>query len=245
MVCAVALERELICQAMRVLFTPYAPSSKGLAPPVIRPEGLVQTLAIFRTLSRMVKDAARVETPFLRVFDACYGYLLKYNMPVSKGTAAQVNPNKQYTKPESSSDRGTKTSEDRKPAPRPVSPRRDNPRIPRPPSKNRPNKQRRPRSPPRRGPPPNVETTKEKSARDTRLVAWAAGLDGKGSLKGKCKNCYVDVGMHVPIHEGKSRQELGNPCYLPRRARSCERKNARHWARECPNRRELNTRQRR
>ena len=30
---AVAPEREFICEAMRVLFTPYAPSGKGLAPP--------------------------------------------------------------------------------------------------------------------------------------------------------------------------------------------------------------------
>ena len=82
---AVATEREIICEAMRVLFTPYAPSGKGLAPPTIRPEGLAQSLAVFRTLSRMVKDAARIETPFLRVFDACYGYLLKYNLPVSEG----------------------------------------------------------------------------------------------------------------------------------------------------------------
>ena len=139
LVCAVAMEREFICEAMRVLFTPYAPSSKGLAPPAIRPEGLVQTLAIFRTLSRMVKDAARVETPFLRVFDACYGYLLKYNMPVSKGAAAQVNPSKSSYKPDSSSEHGTKTSEERKPAPRPASPRRDNPRSPRPSKKKGPN----------------------------------------------------------------------------------------------------------
>ena len=66
---------------MRVLFTPYAPSGKGLAPPAIRPEGLVQTLAVSRPPPRMVKDAARMETPSLRVFDARYGYLLKYNVP--------------------------------------------------------------------------------------------------------------------------------------------------------------------
>ena len=164
---------------------------------------------------------------------------------MSKGTAAQVNPSKPSTNPESSSDRGAKTSEDRKQAPRPASPRRDYPRSPRPSSKNRPNKQRRSRSPQRRGPPPNVYTAKEKGVRDTRLAAWAAGQDEKGSLKGKCENCYVGLGMHAPIHEDKSRQELGNPCYLPRHARSCERKNACHWARERPNPRELNNRQRR
>ena len=51
----------------------------------MRPEGMVQTLAALRTLPRMVKDAARVETPFLRVFDARYGSSLKYNMPATKG----------------------------------------------------------------------------------------------------------------------------------------------------------------
>ena len=82
---AVASEREFICEAMRTLVTPYAPPGKGLAPPSILPEGLIQTLAALRTLSRMVKDAARAETPPLRVSDARYGYLLKYNVPVSKG----------------------------------------------------------------------------------------------------------------------------------------------------------------
>ena len=67
---------------MRILYTPYAQTSKGLAPPAIRPEGLSDTLGALRTLSRTVKDAARVGTPFLRVCDACYRYLLKYNAPV-------------------------------------------------------------------------------------------------------------------------------------------------------------------
>ena len=241
---AVALEREFICEAMRVLFTPYAPSSKGLAPPVIRPEGLVKTLAILRTLSRMVKDAARVETPFLRVFDACYGYLLKYNMPASKGAAAQVNPSKSQPKPDPSSEHVTKVNDAYDSAARPASPRRENPRSSRPPKKKGPARPR-PRSPYQRAPPPDSEISKDKSVREVRFAAWSAGQDEKGSLKDKCKNCYVGLGMHVPIHKGKSRQELGNPCYLPRQARSCVKKNACHWARDCPNRRELNLRPRR
>ena len=40
---AVAADRELFCEAMRVLFTPYAPSGKSLAPPSFRPERLAQT----------------------------------------------------------------------------------------------------------------------------------------------------------------------------------------------------------
>ena len=81
---AVASEREFICGAVRILFTPYALPGKGVAPPTIRPEGLIQTLAVLRTLSRMVGGAANAETPFLRVFDARYGYLLKYNIPAPK-----------------------------------------------------------------------------------------------------------------------------------------------------------------
>ena len=51
---AVASGREFICEAMRILFAPHAPPGKGLAPPTIRPEGLIQTLAVLRTLPRMV-----------------------------------------------------------------------------------------------------------------------------------------------------------------------------------------------
>ena len=241
---AVAQEREFVCEAMRVLFTPYAPSSKGLAPPVIRPEGLVKTLAILRTLSRMVKDAARVETPFLRVFDACYGYLLKYNMPVSKGAASQVNPNKMPSKAGTSSDRASKSNGTEDSPVRPASPRRENQRGSGPPKRKGPARPR-PRSPRPRVLPPDPEVPKEKNVREARLAAWSSGRDEKGSLKDKCKNCYVGLGMHVPIHKGKSCQELGNPCYLPRQARSCVKKNACHWARDCPNRQELNLRPRR
>ena len=67
---AVANEREYICEAMRVLLTPHAPSGKGLARPTIRPGGLTQTLGALRTLFRMAKDAARIGTPFCRVCDA-------------------------------------------------------------------------------------------------------------------------------------------------------------------------------
>ena len=192
----------------------------------------------------MVKNAARAETPFLRVFDACYGYLLKYNMPVSKGTAAQVNPSKSPAKPDPSSDHGAKTSDVHKTAPRPASPRREDPPSSRPPKRKGPARPRS-RSPYQRGPPPDSEVPKDKSVRDARFAAWSVAHDEKGSWKGKCENYYVGLGTRVAIHEGKSRQELGNPCYLPCQARSCVKKNARHWARDCPNRREPNLRPRR
>ena len=72
---AVADEREDIYEATHFLRTPYAPPGKGLAPPM--------PFGVLRTLSRMVKDAARAETPFWRVCDARYGYMLKYNMPMT------------------------------------------------------------------------------------------------------------------------------------------------------------------
>ena len=98
---AVAQERVFICETMRVLFTPYCPPGKNLAPPAIRPEGLTQTLALLRSLSRMVKDAARVAAPAIRVFDARYGYLLKYNIPAPNGSQGgpTAPQNKQQSNP--------------------------------------------------------------------------------------------------------------------------------------------------
>ena len=72
---AVANDCEFVCEAMRMLRTRYAPSGKGLPPPAIRPEGTSNTLGALRTLSRVVKDAARVETSFcassMRVTATC------------------------------------------------------------------------------------------------------------------------------------------------------------------------------
>ena len=89
---AVATEREIICDALRIAYAPYAPSSKGSSSPAIRPEGMANTLGIMRALSRLVKDAARVETPFFRAFDARYSYLMKYNLPLSKGRCRARGP---------------------------------------------------------------------------------------------------------------------------------------------------------
>ena len=88
---AVAAEREFIREATRTSHAPYALTGKGLSPPATRPEGLSGTLGALRALSRAVKDAARVETPFLRAFGARFGYLLEYSMPASEGKAAPSN----------------------------------------------------------------------------------------------------------------------------------------------------------
>ena len=69
-------------------------------------------LGILRTLSRMVEDTARAETPFLRAFDACYGYLLKYNLPLSKASVSVVGPavvRSQAAGPEQYAARGPRT----------------------------------------------------------------------------------------------------------------------------------------
>ena len=87
-----AQEREFICEALRISYAPYAPPSKRLAPPLMRPGGLASALGIMRALSRMVKDAARVESPVWRIFDARYDYLMKYNVPLSKAVVAPVAP---------------------------------------------------------------------------------------------------------------------------------------------------------
>ena len=74
---AVARGREFFCEATRIQYTPYVPPGKGLAMPAMRPEGLSNTLGVLRTLPRMVRDAARVETPFLRVFGRLLRLLVK------------------------------------------------------------------------------------------------------------------------------------------------------------------------
>ena len=81
-----AQEREFFREALQISYAPNAPSGKGFAPPVIRPEGLANMLGIMRTLPRTVRDTARAEAPLFRVFDARYGYLIKYNLPASKAS---------------------------------------------------------------------------------------------------------------------------------------------------------------
>ena len=200
----------------------------------------MQTLAVFCTLSRMVEDSARTETPFLRVFDARYGDLLKYNMPVSKAIPATVGPASVPPKHEDTQAQRSRPYPKHQAASRPS----ERARSPRNSQRKHQEKSRRSRSPRRRGPSATAEGSKCRNQRETRLNAWVAGQDDKGPLRGMCKNCYVGLRTHAPAHQGKSRQDLDNPCYFPRRARSCEQKGACHWARECPNRHQLNERAR-
>ena len=78
----VAQEPEVICESLRILYTPHAPSNKGLVPPVNRSEGSASALGIMRALSRLVEDAARAATPFMRVFEARCDYLVKDDLPL-------------------------------------------------------------------------------------------------------------------------------------------------------------------
>ena len=76
--------RGLICEALRRLYIPYAPSVRGAGQPTVRPEGMSAALRMSRTSSRVAKDAARAESGLVRVFDSRYGYLMKYSLPASK-----------------------------------------------------------------------------------------------------------------------------------------------------------------
>ena len=196
---AVANEREFICEAIRFLLTPYAPSGKGLAPPAIPPEGMVQTLAALRALSCMVRSAANVEAPVLRAFDARYGYLLKYNMPVSKGPQLAAVATQPSVKQDGPSAPPRKAGAEGRPAGRTVDRIHPRGRSPCAPRKTRGGqKTRRPRSPRRPPPASSAESSAEKKVRDERVAAWLAGEDRQGSLRAKCANCYVGLGTHVP-----------------------------------------------
>ena len=177
------------------------------------------------------------ERPF-----CCYGYLLKYNIPAPKGSqdASIVPP--PAKKPEIAAAPAVKDSVEPKSKRRASG--RSRSRSPRPAHKKRDARNRRSRSPcrRRRG---SSATLADKGVYEERMSPWLAGEDTKCSLRDKCKNCYIGLGTHVPKHEWRSCKDLGNACYLTRRARDYECKRARHWARDCPNRPQLNARPRR
>ena len=49
---------------------------------------MATALGITRTQSRMAEDTARVESPSVRVFDACFGYFVKYNLRLPEAVSA-------------------------------------------------------------------------------------------------------------------------------------------------------------
>ena len=63
--------------------------------------------------------------------------------------------------------------------------------------------------------PPFADTLVDKAVRGERLSARVAREDSEGSLRDKCRNWYICVGTHVPRHVSRTRQDLGNKCYLP------------------------------
>ena len=163
-------------------------------------------------------------------------------MPVSKGPQdPSVSPQPEQKRDVQSAP-SNKEGAESKPAGRAGD--RSRPRCPRTTRKERGGKRRRPRSP-RRRPPASSAGMVDKSVYEERMGAWLAGEDSRGSLRDKCKNCYIGLRTLAPKREGRSRQDLGSQRYLPCRARDCERKRARHWARDCPNRPQLNERSRR
>ena len=76
---------------------------------------------------------------------------------------------------------------------------RSHPRGPRTSRKQRGGQQsRRPRSRRRRPRTSAAASLVDKSVRDERFAASRAGEDSKGSLRDKCKNCYIGVGPARP-----------------------------------------------
>ena len=194
------------------MYTPYAPPGKGLAPAGIRPECWVDALGIIRSFSRIVEDSARVETPLLRVFGARYGYLAKYNLPLSKAVVSPLNPKvtppasaqpPRASKPDGMVSVWTKALSSPGCEGKYLS--RGTPRSPRTRLSETPWHGAKSDDPRRRsrsrscgrvcGDPGRVV---DKKTRDARLIAWGAGVNGKGSLRDLRKNCYLGTGAHVP-----------------------------------------------
>ena len=224
---------------------------------MIRPGGLADALSIVRTLSRMVEDTPRAATPLLRVSDACNGHLMKYNLSLSRAVAAPVVP-KPSPLVVAQPQRASKTDVMVPVQPKAVSPpgsggtyrSRGAPRSPlarlsetsR--QSNYDDRRRRSRSCSRAEDSGRIARVVGKKTRDGRSLAWGAGMDDRGPLRDLCEICYLRTGAHAPRHKGRSCEDLGNPCYLPRRAPGWTEEIC-HWARNRPNRQQLEGRMRR
>ena len=170
-------------------------------------------LRIPRTFFRIVGDAARAESSFLRFFNACCGYFPEHSLPALKAEVAGAPKSGQASTPTFGLPHG--------PSQRPVYPSREARAETR---AKEPGPRERSRSPVRHEPAPFEDNW------GGRCLAWTAGKDPQGSLRGLCKNCYVGTGERVPRHIGASCQGLGNRCYIPRRLPKCRESNACHWA---------------
>ena len=53
---------------------------------------------------------------------------------------------------------------------------------------------------------------------EDRIRAWAIGRDDEGHLRGARKDCCAGTGKRIPRRRGRTCQQLGSPCYIPRRA---------------------------
>ena len=170
-------------------------------------------LGIMRAFSRMVKDASRAETPFSRVFGACYGYLMRYNLPWAKAVAAPVDPKaappasvqpQRVSKPDGMASVQPKAGSPSGPegkyrsrgAPKPF-------RARFPETLQQSNKfagrRRRPRSLPRAKDSGHSGRVVDKK---TRLTSRGARQDDKGSLRDARKKCLLSTGAHVSRHKG-------------------------------------------
>ena len=77
---ALARERGFICEAPRILSTPYATLVRAAKPPGIVAGGPRLAIGFTRTLSRIARDTAHADKIYLRVFDKRYGRLMKCSL---------------------------------------------------------------------------------------------------------------------------------------------------------------------
>ena len=172
--------------------------SGGMSPALGRGCALscIAALGIIRALSRIAWDADCVEDGIRFVFDAAYGYLIKYNKPMSRGEAGRMlTPAPLFARVDWPPP---------PPAAAPAPARVDRPQSSCPYSAQRPvppvdkaarsywSKEDtfpRPTSP-RRRPCFSVESPRNPGSDliENRGCVWAVGRDGDGSLRRVCKN---------------------------------------------------------
>ena len=234
---ALAQERVFLRKVHRALFSPYLSNNKNRPPPDMAAEGMAHLYDLCRTMSRMIKDASRQESEDLQVFEACYGYLMKYSLKAPKQPVAVK-------------------SRSRSPARGGGGGRRNRPNRPRgggqptsapttPPVQLPPPK-RRSRSPRRDGRPaphkqgaakppfPHVKAefgalTAEQELALDRLKKVPQALRDKRA----CINCFVRTGKIGEAHSFLECKSLGNPCLVP--CKFCLPGPIFHYRADCPN----------
>ena len=213
LVAALAQERVYLCKCVRKLYSPYVANNKNKPPPVVAGEGMRVIYDLCRTLSRMIKDAARAETDELLTFETNYGYLIKYAIPA----ASKV-------KRVAASSPAPKGPQQHKPPPATPAPpqagadTRDRSRSPRRKGKkkkgqnrtNAPGDTAKQPSPPVKKESSPAPTAQQKLALERIRNIPQAVRDARA-----CINCYAASGKAGEKHSFAECRALGNPCLAP------------------------------